>query len=142
MRDKLEHLIAKWRDDVQVSAKNDYKTPCPTVPELTDQILALPAPGWVVKGVDESKWPMFRFKCARGHGSWVERQAPNHGRSVCKVCRKESDTYNAMLREKNYNWPLSFNIGERGTIIEEAGDWETPRPATLAEVLDGQGVRT
>lgn len=109
--------------------------------DIADQILALKVEGWVVKGVDESKWPMFRFKCPRGHGSWSQRKNPNLGRGICKVCEKETDEYNAMLKEKNYNWPVSFNHGLHGTIIEDGGEWETSHPATIQEVLDGEAVR-
>ena len=97
--------------------------------------------GMVVKGIDESKFPMFRFKCPRGHGSWTEKKHPNIGRGICKVCEKENDEYHAMLKEKNYNWPVSFNHGLDGIIIDNGGEWETTSSATIKDVLEGRAQR-
>lgn len=148
--DKAREAIAEIVKDIIKQDTNNLKVVGERLyGERADQILGrLRSHGWhheddevegmVVKGIDESKFPMFRFKCPRGHGSWTEKKHPNLGRGICKVCEKETDEYNAMLKGKNYNWPVSFNHGLDGIIINKGGEWETTRPATIKDVLEGR----
>ncbi len=96
--------------------------------------------GWVVKEIDESKLPLFRFDCGR-HAPWEERKHLAQGVSYCKECDKEHDEYNDMLKEKGFNWPPACPRSTSGRLIDKGGDYETTRPATIQEVLDGRAVR-
>jgi len=105
---------------------------------IADAIMTIEVEGQTVEVVDESKLPLFKFDCGRGHPHWHERKPLAQGHGWCKECRKEADEYNNILKEKGYNWPVALSHIVHGKLINKGEDAYSTRTATLADRVEGK----